>query len=257
MVTPRSHQHEEIDRYFYMIEISRYLHVQNIALRVLRDIVPFIKSGTMECSVADACTQLLEQYGAKDYWYHDVPALILVGDRTTLSVSGTDYQPSDVAIGVNDLVTIDLSPMVNGFWGDCARSYIVESGSVRPPEKNSALDHGIHTERELHALMEKIATPETSMHELYSLINQSIKTMGYKNLDFRGNLGHSIEKHLDDRLYIEANNQTMLGDCDMFTFEPHICRTNDMWGFKMENIYYFENDEATPLGSPHLLEAAS
>ena len=87
--------------------------------------------------------------------------------------------------------------------------------------------------------------------------NQSIETMRYKNLDFRGNLGHSIEKRLDDRRYIEANNQTMLGDCNMFTFEPHICRTNDTWGFKMENIYYFENDKATPLGSPQLLEAVS
>ena len=175
-----------------MIEISSYLHVQDIALRVLRDIVPFIKSGNRECGVADLCTQLLEQYGAKDCWYHDVPALVLVGERTTLSVSGTDYQPSDVPIGANDLVTIDLSPMVNGFWGDCARSYIVESGSVRPPEKSSTLDYGIRTERELHALMKEMATPETSMRELYSLINRSIETMGYENLDFRGNLGHSI-----------------------------------------------------------------
>ena len=65
-------------------EISPYLHVQDIALRVLRDIVPFIKSGNRECSVADVCAQLLEQYGAKDCWYHDVPALVLVGERTTL-----------------------------------------------------------------------------------------------------------------------------------------------------------------------------
>ena len=256
-VTPSKHQPEEIGRCFYMNGISQYLDVQDIALRVLRDIVPFIKSGNRECSVADACTQLLEQYGAKDCWYHDVPALVLVGERTTLSVSGTDYKPSDVAIGANDLVTIDLSPMVNGVWGDCARSYIVESGSVRPPEKSLTLGYGIHTERELHALMKEIATPKTSMHELYSLIDQFIGTMGYKNLDFRGNLGHSIEKHLADRRYIEANNQTMLGDCTMFTFEPHICRTNDTWGFKMENIYYFENNKATPLGSPQLLAAVS
>ena len=238
-----------------MIKTSPYLRVQDIALQVLRDIVPFIKSGNRECGVVDVCTQLLEQYGAKDCWYHDVPALVLVGDRTTLSVPGRDYQPSDVAIRTNDLVTIDLSPTVNDFWGDCARSYIVESGSVKPPEKSSTLDYGIHTERELHALMIEIATPETSMHELYSLINQSIETMGYKNLDFRGNLGHTIEKHLDERRYIEANNQALLGDCDMFTFEPHICRTDENWGFKMENIYYFENDKAIPLGSPQLLEA--
>ncbi len=240
-----------------MFEISPYLDVQNIALRVLRDIVPFIKTGNTESWVADVCTQLLQQYGAKDCWYHNVPALVLVGERTTLSVSGRDYHPSDVTIRTNDLVTIDLSPMVNDCWGDCARSYIVESGSVKPPDRCSALDYGKNTERELHALMKEIATPETSMHELHSFIMQSIENMGYKNLDFRGNLGHSIEKLLDDRRYLEENNQTKLGDCDLFTFEPHICRANDMWGFKMENIYYFEDDKAVPLGSPELLKAVS
>jgi len=240
-----------------MIEMSSHLHVQNIALRVLRDIVPFIKAGETGCGVVDACIRLLKQYGAQDCWYHNVPALVLVGERTTLSLSGTEYQPSNVAIRTDDLVTIDLSPMVKDFWGDCARSYIVESGCVTSPDKSSILCYGIHAERKLHALMREIATPTTSMHELFSVINQSINDMGYKNLDFRGNLGHSIEKHMDDRRYIEANNQTRLGDCDLFTFEPHICRTNDKWGFKMENIYYFENDKAAPLGSPQLLQAVS
>ena len=240
-----------------MIDISPYLQVQDIGLRVLRDIAPFIKSGTSERNVADVCFQLLEKYGAKDSWYHDVPALVLVGERTTLSISGADYEPADITIKANDLITIDLSPMVDGIWGDCARSYIVESGTVRPIYKSSTFDHGIHAEKQLHALMKKTATPETSMHDLYNLINQSIKDIGYINLDFRSNLGHSIEKHLDDRRYIEENNQMVLGDCDMFTFEPHICRINDPWGYKMENIYFFENDKAIALGSPKLLEAVS
>ena len=238
-----------------MFDISPHLHVQNIALRVLRDIVPFIKAGNTESGVANICTQLLQQYGAKDSWYHNVPALVLVGERTTLSVSGTDYQPSDVTIRANDFVTIDLSPMVNDCWGDCARSYIVESGRVIPPDKSSALDYGKNTERALHALMKEIATPKTRMHELYCVINQSIEKMGYRNLDFRGNLGHSIEKQMNDRRFIEEGSQTRLGDCDLFTLEPHICRVKDMWGFKMENIYYFEDDKAVPLGSPDLLEA--
>jgi len=237
-----------------MTEISSHLQVQNIALRVLRDIVPFIESGRTERNIVDECTRRLEQYGAKDCWYHNVPALVLVGERTTLSVSGKDYRPSDAVILANDLVTIDLSPMVHQFWGDCARSYIVESGRVRPPEESSPLGYGIFIERQLHDLMKRIATPETSMHELYMVMNQSIENMGYKNLDFRGNLGHSIENHMDDRRYVEANSQTRLGDCDLFTFEPHICRENDVWGFKMENIYSFEHDKAEPLGSPRLLE---
>lgn len=203
------------------------------------------------------CTRLLEQYGARDSWYYNVPALVLVGERTTLSVSGTVYQPSKVAIRAEDLVTIDLSPSVNGFWGDCARSYIVASGGVATSGKTAALDYGMSTERSLHALMKEIATPETSMHELYCCINQAIENLGYRNLDFRGNLGHSIERHMDDRRYIEAGNQDRLGDCELFTFEPHIGRTDDTWGFKMENIYYFKDGKTVPLGSPQLLEAVA
>ncbi len=131
-----------------MFEISPHLHVQNIALRVLRDIVPFIKAGNTESGVADVCTQLLQRYGAKDCWDHNVPALVLVGERTVLSASGRDYQPSDVAIRSDDLVTIDLSPMVNDCWGDCARSYIVVSGNVVPPDKSSTLEYGKNAERE-------------------------------------------------------------------------------------------------------------
>lgn len=240
-----------------MIEIASYLHVQDIALQVLRDIAPFIKAGKTERSVVDECIQLLEQYGARDCWYHNVPALVLVGERTVLSISGADYYPSDVVICANDLVTIDLSPMVNDYWGDCARSYIVELGCVAPTDKASFLDYGMATEKELHALMREIATPETSMHELYCAINQSIENRGYKNLDFRGNLGHTIEKHMNHRRYIEKGNQVRLGDCGLFTFEPHICRTDDVWGFKMENIYHFGDDKCVPLGSPQLLESVA
>ena len=62
---------------------------------------------------------------------------------------------------------------------------------------------------------------------------------------------------MNDRRFIEEGSQTRLGDCDFFTLEPHICRVNGMWGFKMENIYYFEDDKAVPLGSPDLLAAIS
>lgn len=241
-----------------MIDISPYLHVQNIALRVLRDIVPFIKVGNTEDQVAGECTRLLEQHGARDSWYHNIPALVLVGERTTLSVSGRVYQPSKVVtIRTEDLVTIDLSPSVDGFWGDCARSYIVASGEVATSGKTAALDYGLRAERALHALMKEFVTPETSMDKLYNYINQAIEDLGYRNLDFRGNLGHSIERHTDDRRYIEAGNQDRLGDCKLFTFEPHICRTDDAWGFKLENIYYFKDGNAVPLGSPQLLEPAA
>lgn len=56
-----------------------------------------------------------------------------------------------------------------------------------------------------------------------------------------GNLGHSIVRQKNDRVYIEKGNQTSLGDVAYFTFEPHISVPNSKYGYKRENIYYFDN----------------
>ncbi len=61
------------------------------------------------------------------------------------------------------------------------------------------------------------------------------------NLDFLGNLGHSIEKNKNDRIYIEKGNRKRLSDVTMFTFEPHISIPDSRYGYKKEDIYYFAN----------------
>ena len=80
-----------------------------------------------------------------------------------------------------------------------------------------------------------------SFEELYYYINNIIEQKGYINLDFMGNLGHSIVRQKSDRVYIEKGNQIPLGDVAYFTFEPHISVPNSKYGYKRENIYYFDN----------------
>jgi hypothetical protein len=66
-----------------------------------------------------------------------------------------------------------------------------------------------------------------------------IESAGFLNLDFHGNLGHSIESNMEDRCFIEDGNTRRLGEIALFTFEPHIRFIEGKWGFKHENIYYF------------------
>lgn len=47
-------------------------------------------------------------------------------------------------------------------------------------------------EEYLHEEMCKFVAPETTFEELYYHINGIIEEKGYINLDFMGNLGHSI-----------------------------------------------------------------
>ena len=87
----------------------------------------------------------------------------------------------------------------------------------------------------------KFVTPKTTFEELFYYINSIIEQKGYINLDFMGNLGHSIVRQKSDRVYIEKENKITLGDVAYFTFEPHISIPNSKYGYKRENIYYFDN----------------
>lgn len=64
---------------------------------------------------------------------------------------------------------------------------------------------------------------------------------------FAGDLGHTIEFHMGEWRYFEAGNQTTLGEVRLFTFEQHIQRSDGCYGFKKEDIYYFQNVEIVML----------
>ena len=90
--------------------------------------------------------------------------------------------------------------------------------------------------------MRSFVKPSTTFRDLYKYANQQIRTLGFENLDFANNLGHSIVLNRDDRIYIEASNQKLLGCVSFFTFEPHIAKIGSPWGFKHEQIYFFNSD---------------
>ena len=93
----------------------------------------------------------------------------------------------------------------------------------------------------------KISDSHHTFEELYYHMNDLIAENGFVNLDFMGNLGHSIVKAKDDRVYIEKGNLTKLADVKYFTFEPHIAFPGSKYGYRKENIYYFDGDCLTEL----------
>ncbi|MCA9500534.1 MAG: M24 family metallopeptidase, partial [Nitrospira sp.] len=132
-------------------------------------------------------------------------------------------------------------PCSGNIWGDCARSYIVENGFVSATPTNPELRRGVEAESYLHAEMRKFVNPDVSFHTLHEFANDLITSIGFVNLDFLGNVGHSIANTLDGRLFIEAGNHQKLASTRFFTFEPHIRHHNGKWGFKHEDIYYFDD----------------
>ncbi len=221
----------------------KYQEVQKIAKDTITYARKTIRSGMTLVKVRELCEQKLLELGADSFWYWDIGAFVFAGDETTISVSGKEYQTSNRIINDNDIITIDLSPQRDYIWGDFARTLIVENGVVVDDDmcSNEEWNKGISTEKELHSIMRGFVTLKTTFEELYYHMNRVIEEHGFINLDFLGNLGHSIEKQKSDRIYIEKGNTTCLGDVAFFTFEPHIGVSGSKYGFKRENIYYFEN----------------
>ncbi len=222
-------------------ELQKYRKVQKIAKDTIDYLASFIQEGMSESDISHAANEFMKKKGASSFWYHGVGSLVLVGRRTLLSTSGQEYKPSNDKVGRNDLVSVDLGPEIDSYWGDFARSFVIGNGKVvnkvKPdyPDVLKELFDGICIERKLHQKLQKIATPEMTFESLYRIMNEAIINLGYLNLDFRGNLGHSIEKNKDDRKYIERGCKMKLGG-KLFTFEPHIRRANGPFGYKMEDI---------------------
>ena len=220
----------------------QYKDVQNIAKMTIEFIKENIQPGTTLIEIRDLCETKMIELGADSFWYWDIGAFVFAGDETTLSVSGKEYTTSERVIAENDIITIDLSPQNGDTWGDYARTIIIENGKVVESDNvsNEEWKKGLLMEKFLHEEMCKFVTPKTTFEELYYYINSIIEQKGYINLDFMGNLWHSIVRQKNDRVYIEKGNQISLGNVSYFTFEPHISVQGSKYGYKRENIYYFD-----------------
>ena len=227
----------------------KYKDVQQIAKDTIDFAKKNIKPGMKLLDIRKLCEQKMLELGADSFWYWDVEAFVSAGDETTVSVSGKQYVTSDRIINENDIVTIDLSPQNDNIWGDYARTIILENGVVvdKADVNNVEWRNGLQMEDGLHKELLEFANIETTFEELYYHINEIITENGFINLDFMGNLGHSIVKNKGDRVYIEKGNKQKLSDVDYFTFEPHISIPRSKYGYKKENIYYFEDSKLVEL----------
>lgn len=227
-----------------------YREIQRAAKDTISYIKTVIRPGMHLIDIRRLCEEKLLSLGADSFWYWDVGAFVFSGEETTVSVSGREYVTSDRLIGKNDIITIDLSPQSNNIWGDYARTIILENGEVVDDInkiQNKEWRNGLLMEERLHQELISFAAPQTTFEELYLHINGFITENGFRNLDFMGNLGHSIAKKKDDRVYIEKGNHLLLSSVEYFTFEPHISIPHSHYGYKKENIYYFSGGKPAEL----------
>jgi hypothetical protein len=132
-------------------------------------------------------------------------------------------------------------------WGDCARSFFVEDGvAVRHPQSPEFIRGG-EALSVLHMNLLTFATPDTTFEDLCEYASSQMGFLGFVNLDFLGNVGHTIESNPATRSFIAVGNTRLLGSARLFTFEPHIKALEGKWGFKHEEIYYFQDSQLQAL----------
>jgi len=235
--------------------LAQYSNVQSIAKATIDELKKLIKGGMSERNIVFIAEEIMRIKGIEGFWYHGIGAFVHVGKRTRISESGRDYLPSEIIVGRNDIVTIDLSPELNSHWGDYARTLTIVDGNVIDIEMAGHVEnepvleflHGSRTEKKLHKVFIDYVKPDMTFEEVYLHMNEIIQDLGYINLDFSGNLGHSIEFDKDHRKYFELGNKTKLNEVSYFTFEPHIKHKNGEYGYKREDIYYFRNGKIVVL----------
>jgi len=224
----------------HIADLELYEKAQAIARDTLAAIAAFIRPGVTEASLCADCRRLMDARGATSYWWFGVPAVILAGPRLRDSMEGDVFHPSDTPMAANDMVTIDLAPEIDGYWGDCARSFFLKDGVLVAPEQAGAEQaEGMAAEGALHAYLLDIARPQMTFQALYAEMDAQVVSLGFENLDFLGNYGHNIGKELHARAFIDARCTLRLDSVPLFTFEPHIAKPGSSLAFKYEEIYRF------------------
>ena len=224
--------------------LETYIQVQKVCRDVLSEIGSLIKAGQSELEIVNYCRELIAAYGVHEYWYHNIPVMVALGQHTMRSATGKGYVASDQLLADDDYFTIDLSLAINNHWGIYAKTFSVESGMVRLADSsNDEFVQLKNISETLHHYLLEIAHPDMTFHELYHAINARVISSKVLHLDFRGNFGHSIEQSLDARVYIENNSMQKISQSGLFGFEPHLRFIDGRIGFKDADIYFFKSNK--------------
>ncbi|MBR2805410.1 MAG: aminopeptidase P family protein [Oscillospiraceae bacterium] len=219
---------------------------QQIAREAISEMHGIIRVGMSEKEIADTICEIMTNKGSQYWWYHGVGALVFLGKRTRLSMSAREYIPDpDNRVAENDIITIDCSPTVDRYWGDYTRTIFIEDGIVAPEDRPSQEANlgGLNAELAIHRVLVEECDPGMTYEEIFYKLNGKIRDLGFVNLDYHGNLGHSIEFDEWDRYYLEKGSTKTVREVGKpFTLEPHIALPEKGHGFKRENIYYIDGN---------------
>ncbi|WP_040952050.1 M24 family metallopeptidase [Gorillibacterium massiliense] len=201
------------------------MDAQTLAFLACQESKRYLTPGISEKQFSDICEEIMCSLGAEDLWY---PMLVNFGQNTIYCTRGSHLPSSEVLLKENDIVLIDFSPKLNGFWGDYSETIVIGNNEEM---KQLSRDAKYIFDR-TYEYAQKCRT----IGELFNYSINLIKELDYILLDPNGNIGHSIENYdnQNKRIYICPENKMMNLDGKVWAIEPHLGR--GMYGAKFENV---------------------
>lgn len=220
-----------------------YQKAQQAAKTVLAALPQHIHADDTEHTIADKAHAMLCDLHYADTWYDQSPVLVQLGSRSCLSIQDKCYTASDEKVGMTNLITVYLSPTLEHYWGDCARSFAVENGAVTQHPAILEWRAGLYFLTELQQKMMRMVRPDTSFAQLFEWTNLTIRQRGFVNLECQNHIGHNFARTRADRELIDADNTKKLGDTPFFSYESFVRLKGGSWGFKREDVFFFDEHE--------------
>lgn len=232
------------------LNLQNIQKAQNMAKEAMLEMNREITVGMSEKDINDLMEKKLIEKGSDEWWYHGIAGLVLLGTHSAVSVGSKEINPTDeYRVAETDIITIDMAPTFCKGWGDYARTLFMENGKMSELDKPTLPHHkaGLEAELHIHRCLTEQCNPDMTYEEIFEFLNAEVTKCGFKNLDFKSNLGHSIEIDQADRVYLEKGNKRTVREVGKpFTLEPHIANCAQ-YGFKRENIYVIDGDHFVAL----------
>lgn len=187
------------------------------AAQLLQYIEPFIKPGVSTLELNDLCHEYTIKKGAKSapLNYRGFPKAICTSINDVVCHG---IPKKDDILREEDIINIDVTPVVNGYHGDTSKTFIV-GGGTRPEIEKLVKD----TEKAMWIGIQQVK-PGNRVSDIANAIDSFLTPLGYGIV--RDLMGHGIGKNFHEEPQVPHFKQTALlaklSPGMTFTIEPMV-----------------------------------
>ena len=197
-------------------EINKMRQTGKLAAQLLDYLEPFVKAGTTTQKLNDLAVKFTEDHGAisAPLNYYDYPKSICTSINNVVCHG---IPTSDDILKNGDIVNIDVTVILDGYYGDNSRTFMI--GDVKPEVRQ--LVERTKTAMELGI---KAIAPGEYLYEVGRAIEEYIQPFGYGIVE--AYCGHGIGKEFHEDPHVmhkySLDNKIVLKPGMIFTVEPMI-----------------------------------